>query len=156
MGFQIAQINIGRMLAPIDDPVMKEFVDNLANVNAVAEASPGFVWRLQSDAGNATDIAYSDDPFVIVNMSVWTSIEALKEFTYKSHHLEIFRKRAQWFERMAAPSYTLWWIPEGHIPTVAEAKERLEHYQKHGSTEFSFWFSQPFPAPELVSVNGDA
>ncbi len=153
MAFHLAQINIGRILAPTDHPVMKEFMDNLDAVNAMAEATPGFVWRLQSESGNATDVPYSDDPFLLVNMSVWESIESLHAFTYKSHHLEFFKKRAQWFEKAKTPTYALWWIPAGHIPTVQEAKERLEHYQKHGSTEYSFWFSQPFPKPEPVALN---
>src|SRR5262249_25518153 len=105
------------------------------------------VWRLQSDSGNATEIAWSDDPFIIVNMSVWESVESLFEFTYQSAHKLVFRDRGQWFEKMAKPGYCLWWIPAGHRPTVAEARERLSHYQANGATPFSFWFSQRFPAP---------
>jgi hypothetical protein len=114
----------------------------------MADTAPGFVWRLQSEAGNATDIVYSDDPFVIVNMSVWESVEALREYAYSSNHMQVFRDRAKWFEKMDKPQYCLWWVPAGHIPTVAEGRERLEHYQKHGATPFSFWFSQRFPAPQ--------
>jgi hypothetical protein len=114
----------------------------------------GFVWRLQSESGNATDIAYNDDKFVIVNMSVWESVEALKEFIYHSRHVEVFRDRLKWFEKMSAPNYCLWWVPAGHRPSVAEGRERLEHYQKHGSTPYSFWFKQEYPAPveEFVSA----
>jgi hypothetical protein len=145
----LAQVNIGRMLGPIDSPVMADFKANLDPINALAEATPGFVWRLKSDdSGNATDIAFSDDPLEIVNMSVWESLDALKGYVYKSHHLDIFKRRAEWFEKPAQANYALWWIPEGHIPTVAEAKERLEHYRQHGATQYSFWFSQPFPAPQ--------
>ena len=142
---QLAQVNTGRILAPMDSPVMAEFKANLDRINALADATPGFVWRLQSDSGNATDIVYSEDSFELVNMSVWESIDALRGYVYKSHHLEFFKRRAEWFEKATQPTYALWWIPRGHIPTVAEAKLRLDHYRKHGSTQHSFWFSQPFP-----------
>ena len=145
--WQLAQINIARLVAPLDDPRIAEFVQGLAPVNAIADASPGFVWRLQSASGNATDFAYSDDPALIVNMSVWESLDALRDYVYRSGHMEFFRKRRQWFEKMDLPSYCLWWVPAGHIPTIAEGRDRLEHYQTHGSTPYSFWFSQPFPAP---------
>lgn len=147
MLYQLAQINISRLIAPIDDPQIAEFVAQLEPINALADIAPGFVWRLQSSSGNATDIAYSDDPFVIVNMSVWESIEALRDFAYKSDHRKVFRDRAKWFEKMGKPSYCLWWIPAGHLPSVSEGRERLEYYQKRGATSFSFWFSQQFPQP---------
>jgi hypothetical protein len=149
----LAQINIARLLAPIDDPKIADFVAQLDEVNSLAEKSPGFVWRLKSDAGNATDIVYSDDPFVIVNMSVWESVESLKQFTYSGQHLSVYRNRADWFEKMRLPHYCLWWIPNGHIPTVAEGRERLEYYQKHGATAEAFWFSQLFPAPGFETVS---
>jgi len=147
MTHHLAQINIARLRAPIDDPRIAEFVAQLEPINALADKAHGFVWRLQSSSGNATDIAYNDDPFVIVNMSVWESIEALREFAYKSDHMKVFRDRPKWFEKMEKPSYCLWWVPVGHIPTVSEGRERLEHYQTHGATPYSFWFSQQFPQP---------
>ena len=147
MNYHLAQVNIGRLIAPLDDPKIAEFVAQLGPINAVADNAPGFVWRLQSNSGNATDIAYNDDPFVIVNMSVWESIEALRQYAYKSDHAKVFRDRAKWFEKMEKPYYCLWWIPTGHIPTVSEGRERLEHYQTHGATPYSFWFSQQFPQP---------
>jgi hypothetical protein len=152
MIYQLAQINIGRLIAPIDDPKIAEFVANLEPINALADRSPGFVWRLQSSSGNATDIAYNDDPFVIVNMSVWESLEALRNFAYRSDHAHIFRDRAKWFEKMDKPNYCLWWVPAGHQPTVSEGRDRLEHYWKHGSTPYAFWFSQHFPQPADESV----
>jgi hypothetical protein len=143
----LAQINIGRLIAPIDDLKIAEFVAQLGPVNALADKAPGFVWRLQSESGNATDIAYNDDPFMIVNMSVWESLEALRDFAYRSDHIKVLRDRAKWFEKMDKPNYCLWWVPAGHVPTVAEGRERLEHYQTHGATPYSFWFSQHFPQP---------
>ena len=147
MNYHLAQINISRLLAPLDDPQIAGFVSQLEPINALADSAPGFVWRLKSDSGNATDIAYSDDPFVIVNMSVWESLQALRDFAYRSEHVKVFRDRAKWFEKSDKPNYCLWWVPAGHVPTVAEGRARLEHYQMHGATPFSFWFSQPFPEP---------
>jgi uncharacterized protein DUF3291 len=145
--YHLAQINIARMLAPLDDPIMAGFVAQLDPINALADSSPGFIWRLQSDSGNATDISYNDDPMIIVNMSMWESMEALLQFVYKSEHLEVFRDRRNWFEKSALPHYALWWVPAGHIPTVREGRERIEHYQRHGATPYAFWFSRQFPAP---------
>ena len=147
MTHHLAQINIARLIAPIDDPKIAEFVAQLDSINALADVAPGFVWRLQSSSGNATDITYNDDPFVIVNMSIWESVEALRNYAYKSDHAKVFRDRAKWFEKMDKPSYCLWWIPVGHIPSVTEGRERLEHYQQHNATPYSFWFSQHFPQP---------
>lgn len=147
MPHHIAQINIGRLVAPIDDPRIAEFVAQLDPINALADASPGFVWRLQSASGNASDIPYSADPTIMVNMSVWESIEALRAYVYRSHHLKVLKERALWFEKMDKPYSCLWWVPAGHLPTVDEGRERLTHYQNHGPTERAFWFSTQFPAP---------
>jgi hypothetical protein len=147
MAFHLAQINIGRLVAPTGDPRLADFVAQLDPINRLADLAPGFVWRLQSASGNATDVAYSDDPLVIVNMSVWESLAALRDYTYASHHMQVFRDRAKWFEKMDKPQYCLWWVPAGHVPTVAEGKQRLEHYQNRGATPFAFWFSRSFPAP---------
>ena len=148
MKYHLAQINIGRLVAPTDDPRIADFVAQLAPINALADASPGFVWRLQSSYGNAMDISYDGDPSINVNMSVWESVEALREYVYKSDHLKVLRDRAKWFEKMDKPFACLWWVPVGHIPTVAEGRERLEHYQQSGATPFSFWFSRLYTAAE--------
>jgi hypothetical protein len=147
----LAQINIGRL---IDDPRIAGFVAQLDPVNKIADESPGFVWRLQSQSGNATDIGYNDDPSIIVNMSVWESLEALKGYVYGSRHLGVFRDRQKWFQKMDLPHYCLWWVPVGHVPTVAEGRERLEHYQTRGATPPACWFSEWYPAPvdEAVAV----
>jgi len=146
--YHLAQINIGRLVAPLDDPRIADFIAQLDPINALAEQTTGFVWRLKSDSGNATDIAYNDDPFVIVNMSVWESLDALRDYVYRSQHRNVLKDRAKWFEKMDKPHYCLWWITAGHIPTVAEGRERLEHYQLHGATAYSFWFQKLFPEPQ--------
>jgi hypothetical protein len=153
MEYHLAQINIARLVAPIDDPRIAEFVAQLDEINALADAAAGFIWRLQSESGNATDIVYSDDPFVIVNMSVWDSVEALRDYVYRTDHARVFRDRAKWFEKMDKPNYCLWWIPAGHIPTVAEGRRRIEHYQQHGPTPFAFWFHERFPEPAGEEVS---
>ena len=153
MTHRLAQINIGRLIAPVDDPKIAEFMAQLDPINALADSAPGFVWRLQSSSGNATDIVYNDDPFVIVNMSVWESVEALRDFVYQSNHLDVLRGRAKWFEKMEKPHYCLWWIPRTHIPTVAEGRARLEHDQQRGATPFSPWFSKLNRAEESALAN---
>jgi hypothetical protein len=148
VGHHLAQINIGRLIAPMNDPRIADFLAQLDQINALAEDSPGFVWRLQGAYGNAMDIAYSkEDPTMNVNMSVWESLEALEAYVYRSDHVRVFRQRAKWFVKLNVPAYCLWWVPLGHIPTVAEGRERLEHYQKNGATPYAFWFSRHFPAP---------
>lgn len=152
MTYYLAQINIGRMLAPLDDPLMGGFVARLDTINALADASPGFVWRFQTAEGNATAIRPYDDERILVNFSVWTSLEALTAFVYASAHRPVMQRRRQWFERTDAPYMALWWVPEGHIPSVEEARERLEHLRGHGPTPIAFSFQQPFPAPGAHSV----
>jgi hypothetical protein len=144
MSYHIAQINIARMLAPLDTPVMADFVNNLDRINALAEAAPGFIWRLKGDGNNATSLRPYDDDRIIVNMSVWESIEALHQYTYYSGHVEFFRRRKEWFERISAPALALWWIPAGHIPDVTEGKTRLEYLEKFGSAPLAFTFKQSF------------
>jgi hypothetical protein len=140
----LAQINIARMRAPLTDPIMKGFVDQLVDVNRTAEAAPGFIWRLSSEKGDATNIRAYDDELILVNMSVWASIESLREFTYRSQHAGVFRDRVQWFERSAGAQLALWWIPVGHIPSVEEGKTRLALIEKLGPTPEAFTFKQSF------------
>lgn len=146
--YHLVQINIARMLAPIDDPLMLEFVAQLPPINALADASPGFVWRLQSESGDATDIKVYDDDLIIVNLTVWESVDALRDFTYKSAHHGVVRDRKLWFEKFAGPYYALWWAPAGQLPTTEEGKERLEYLREHGDTAHAFSFKNLFPAPE--------
>lgn len=146
--YHIAQINIGRMTAPLDSPIMAEFVNNLDRINALAESSPGFVWRLVGAGNDATSLRPYDDDRIIVNMSVWESVDDLKQYVYKSAHAGFIKKRKEWFERMTQSFMGLWWIPAGHIPTVEEAKEHLEHLRTHGESEYTFTFLRLFPPPE--------
>lgn len=149
MEYQLAQINIGRMLGPIDGPVMAEFAANLDPINALAESSEGFVWRLKDDSNSATQMKFFDDEFMIVNMSVWTSVESLFNYTYKTVHNEVFRKRHNWFEKMKEMHYVLWYVPAGHQPTVAEAMERLEYLRAHGDSPYAFSFKKKFTPDQL-------
>lgn len=145
--FHLAQINIARMLAPIDSQVMSDFVAQLPPINALAEASPGFVWRLQSEGGDATSIKVYDDDMVIINLTVWESVEALRQYVYKSAHSGVMRDRRRWFEKFDGPYYAMWWIPSGHLPDPIEGKERLEHLRKHGDTSYAFSFKNVFSEP---------
>ena len=145
--YHLAQINIARMLAAIDDPLMADFVANLPRINLMAEQSPGFVWRLQSDSGDATSIKVYDDDMIIINLTVWKSPDALRSFVYKSDHYEFLRDRKRWFEKFDGPYYAMWWIPAGHIPTTEEARERLEYLREHGDSSYSFSLKKLFPEP---------
>ncbi len=145
--FHIAQLNIGRIRGPIDSPIMAEFVALLDPVNAVADASPGFVWRLQTEEGNATAVRPYEDEAIAVNMSVWESIDDLAAFVYRSGHVDVMRRRREWFERMQL-YMVLWWVPAGHLPRVEEAQERLEHLRLHGPTPYAFTFKARFAAPD--------
>ena len=147
--FHIAQINIARMLAPIDDPIMVDFVAQLPPINALAEESPGFVWRLQSAGGDATSIKVYEDNMVIINLTVWESLDALRQYAYKSAHSNVMRDRRRWFEKLDGPYYAMWWIPAGHIPDPQEGKERLEHLREHGDSSHAFSFRHVFDVPEM-------
>jgi hypothetical protein len=149
--YHLAQVNIGRVRAPLDDPIMEGFRTQLDPINALADRSPGFVWRLQTDAGNAMDIRPFDDERMAINMSVWASLEALQQFVYKSAHVGTLRDRQQWFEPIDGPILALWWVPAGHIPTLDEAKARLDHLKAFGPTAHAFTFRKPFPAPDAQS-----
>ncbi len=136
----LAQANVARMRAPLEDPVMQGFVDRLDPLNEIADNTPGFVWRYQTEAGNATEVRVFDDELVLFNMSVWESVEALEAHVYKSNHIEAVRKRTEWFEKPTRSPFVLWWIEAGHIPTVEEAKDRLEKLWHDGPSEQAFTF----------------
>lgn len=147
--FHLSQVNIGRFRAPIESPVMEGFRRQLEPINALADESPGFVWRLQTEEGDATAIRPDpEDELMAINMSVWESLEALQRFVYRSRHVQTLRDRKEWFEEIEGPILALWWVPAGHIPTVEEARERLRHLKEHGPTPHAFTFRTPFPAPD--------
>ena len=137
-GHQLAQLNVARLAHPLDHPDLEVFVAALDAVNAVADGAPGFVWRLQDDAlGNATDIRpWGDD--VIINLSVWVDVASLEAYVYGAAHAAVLKQRRMFFHRMAAPSLVLWWVPEGHRPTLEEARERLDHLATEGPTSYAF------------------
>ena len=144
----LAQLNIARMLEPLESPRMKDFVDGLDHINALAEAAPGFVWRLKSDDGrSATYAAHAFDPDVIVNYTIWENLEALKHFTYQSGHGSYFRRRLEWFEPLGKPTTAMWWVPAGEVPSVEEAKRRYDHLVEHGPSAFAFGFRDEIAPP---------
>ncbi|HKU91681.1 MAG TPA: DUF3291 domain-containing protein [Steroidobacteraceae bacterium] len=145
--YQIAQLNVATLKAPLDSPELKDFVDNLDRINALAEGSDGFAWRLKGEGNDATSLRPLGDN-VIVNMSVWRDVAALKRYVYQSAHVEIMRRRREWFSRMAEAYMVLWWVPAGHRPTVAEAAARLEHLRKYGPSPEGFTFGEAFAAPD--------
>lgn len=147
MTYQLAQVNIARMRAPLTDAVMAGFVAQLDTINALADNSPGFVWRLQTEEGDATALRPFEDDLMLINMSVWDSLSDLSTFTYASQHTAVMRQRRQWFEKFDGSYVVLWWVPAGHIPSVEEAKERLAYMHTHGETVHAFSFRKPFPQP---------
>jgi inactivated superfamily I helicase len=156
MTWHLAQLNIGRLRAPTDDPATAEFMANLDRINALAEVSPGFVWRLQTEQGNATAIrAFPGDELMILNMSVWESIETLADYVYRSAHTGFLRRRGDWFERLGEVYLVLWWVAAGTLPTIDEALARLDHLRAAGPTPEAFTFRHPFPHPGGPSVAAD-
>lgn len=143
-GFELAQLNVGRLLAPVDAPEIAGFVAQLDAINQLADGSPGFVWRLATEAGNATSIRPTEDDLFLINMSVWSSIETLRAFTYATAHVEVLRQRREWFERLATAHLVLWWVPAGHRPTIDEALDRLDRLRRDGPTPAAFTFRTPF------------
>ncbi len=146
-GYHVAQLTVARMLAPLEDPQMAGFVARLDEVNAVADASPGFVWRLQTPDGDATAVGIDDDPTILVNLSVWSSIEALREYVYGGNHLAVLRRKRDWFGPYGGPHLVLWWLPAGRFPTVVEAQQRLDRLTRDGPGPLAFTITRPFPPP---------
>jgi hypothetical protein len=147
-------MNIGRLHAPVGDPMIADFVAQLDEINALADATPGFVWRLQTEDGNATAVRAYDDELIAINMSVWESIEALGDYVYRSAHTRVLRRRREWFEHTPKETLVMWWIPAGEIPTVQEGVARLEYLRAHGSTAHAFTFRTPF-APDDAAARPD-
>lgn len=153
MEYHLAQVNIARLRAPIDSPELTGFVAELDPVNVVADAAPGFIWRLQTAEGNATSVrAFEWDQAgsagVIVNMSVWASVEALAEFVYSGRHVAVLRRRREWFELMGEAYSALWWVPAGALPTTDDAEERVQSLRAHGPAPHAFTLRQHYPPPD--------
>ena len=148
MSVHIAEVNIARMKASLDDPVMAGFVARLDEINALADRAPGFVWRLQDISGNSTYLRPYEDDRILFNLSVWETVEALREYVYKSAHAELFRDRRQWFEQFDGMQLAMWWVPPGHIPGIDEAKKRLAHLEEHGPSQYAFTFKKIFAPDE--------
>jgi len=146
--YQLAQVNTAQAKAEMNTDTMQGFMSRLDEINAIADKADGFVWRLQSDNGDATSIRVFDDPLLLVNMSVWEDIDSLKNYVYKSLHVELIRDREAWFNKMGAMHQALWWIPAGHIPGTQEAKDKLELLRKIGPSQDAFTFGKAFQKPE--------
>jgi hypothetical protein len=153
--WHLAQVNIGRLIAPKGDPRVQPFFDALDRINALAESSPGFVWRLKDEGGNATDIQYSPDPLLIPNMSVWIDAESLFDFVYRSAHTPEMARRREYFERFQGAYQALWWIPAGTMPTVNDALSRLWLLDRFGPSADAFTFKSRFPKPGLAGPPQD-
>ena len=147
---QLAELNIALLRAPIDDPMIAEFANALDEINALAEASPGFVWRLTGDGNDATSFRPFSDPEMIVNLSVWTDRPSLHHYVYKTAHTPFLRKRAEWFHRIEVPSVVMWWVEDGVQPSIGEAKARHDYFHAHGPTLYAFGWRDEFE-PEVVS-----
>ncbi|WP_036196125.1 DUF3291 domain-containing protein [Maribacter antarcticus] len=146
--YQIAEINIARMKGVnIDDPIMKEFVDNLDRVNDLAENTKGFVWRLKDENNDATNFNPYNDEQVIINVSLWETIESLEMFVYKTFHTDFLKKRKEWFHSYGKVYTAMWWIPKGEFPTIQEAVKKLDYLQKNGSSQVAFNFRNKFSKP---------
>jgi hypothetical protein len=152
--YLVAQVNIGRLVAPLDSPRLADFVAGLEPVNAVADSAPGFVWRLQTEDGDATALrAFEDDADgadggILINMSVWESVEALASFVYGDAHRAVLRRRREWFEQLKNAYAALWWVPRGHVPSITEAETRVRHLRAHGPTPHAFTLKVHFPPPD--------
>ena len=149
--YELAQLNIATMKEPLESPGMADFVANLDRINALAESSPGFVWRLKGDGADATTLRPLG-PDVIVNMSVWADVAALNHYVFKSAHIEIMRRRKEWFARMHEAYAVLWWVRKGHRPTVAEAIAKLDLLRANGPTEEAFTFKKAFASPDAAEA----
>jgi uncharacterized protein DUF3291 len=153
--FELAQVNVARPVGPLDSPVLAEFMALLEPINALADVAPGFVWRLQTDAGDATSVPVFGSTDILINMSVWADVESFADFVFRSLHVEVMRRRREWFSQLAEAYTALWWVPAGARPTVAEAEERLAHLREHGPTPFAFTLRSPFPSPAGDEITSD-
>ena len=155
--YNLAQVNIAKMLAPMDDPIMQDFVNNLDKINEIAEHAEGFVWRLKEEE-DSSDIAAEvfKDKMLVVNMSVWSDMDSLFSFTYKSGHIEVFKRKKEWFSKIKMIHMVFWFVPNGHVPTPVEAKERLNYINTHGETPYAFTFKSKFSINDFLAYKKTA
>lgn len=153
--YYLAQMSISKALAPLDDPMMASFVEQLPVINGLADKTPGFVWRLQNEAGNSTTVRAYEDPSILMNMSLWESVPALKEFVYRGAHSIVYKDSRRWFSKIDGHVTVLWWVPKGQFPTPAEGVDRLSRLNREGPSPEAFSFQKPFPAPEGLSSAGN-
>jgi Domain of unknown function (DUF3291) len=146
--WHLAQLNIAHPLAPLDDTRMAGFVGGLAEINALADAAPGFVWRLRDEDGQDATSLRPYGPDIMVNYSVWESVEALRDFAYRGPHLESLRRRREWFDYAGIEAHlVLWWVPAGVIPTLDEARDRLDMLTRKGPGPDAFTLRKAYPPP---------
>lgn len=150
MHFHLAQVNIGKIVAPMNSPQMAGFAENLDKINALAEHSEGFIWRLKDDTNNATSIKVFEDDFMLINMSVWENIDFLYRYVYQSAHVEYLKRRKEWFEKISEMHMALWYIPETHVPDSTEAIERLQYLRSNGDSPHAFGFKTRYSAEEAA------
>jgi hypothetical protein len=149
--YHLAQLNVARMLAPKDDPILADFMAGIEQINALGSKQPGFVWLYETPLATGIETpSVFDEDVLIVNLTVWETVDDLYQFTYYTAHTDYYRRRSEWFSKLESPNYVLWWIPAGHIPTLEEAKDRLTYLTDHGATPFAFSFKQRFTAEEAA------
>jgi hypothetical protein len=147
-GYHLAQLNVGLARAATDSPGLADFMAGIGPVNAIADAEPGFVWRLQDGAGPGATALRPRGPDLMVNMSVWQTLDSLRDFVYRNGpHLDFMRRRREWFRRMPEDHLVLWWVPAGHIPDLDEALSRLDLLRRHGPSPLAFTFRDPYGPP---------
>ncbi|TGV01149.1 DUF3291 domain-containing protein [Flavivirga rizhaonensis] len=146
----LAQVNVAKRLAPMDDPIMQDFVNNLDRINALADESEGFVWRLKDEDKDLGAQIFQDDK-LLINMSVWENLEALFNYTYKSGHIEVFKRKKEWFGKMKMMHMAFWYVPKGYEPTFQDAKNRLDYLNKHGDTPYAFSFKSKFTVSDSLN-----
>ncbi|WP_298346049.1 DUF3291 domain-containing protein [uncultured Algibacter sp.] len=145
MIYHLAQVNIAKRLAPMDDPIMQDFINNVEKINAIADEAEGFIWRMQDEDKDLGAEIFQDDT-LLINMSVWESLVSLFNYTYKSGHIEVFKRKKEWFSKMKMVHMAFWYIPEGYEPTFQDAKQRLDYLNKYGDTPYAFSFKSKFSA----------
>lgn len=145
--YYLAQINVGRLRAPLDDPCMAEYVALRPVIDALARTSPGFIWRRTGPGSTAKETDLYDDPLIIANVSVWAGLQEYAQFVYRSEHLEVLKRRAEWFQPIDGPHAALWWVPQGYFPSAEEARARFESLRSYGETPYAFSFKKAFPPP---------